>query len=60
MDAQRSLISISLIRLKAESSAEYHCQKVPLWGEAAPKRRMVSKTRTIIVDTVGEGEGGTH
>ena len=26
----------------------------------APKSPVVSKTRTIIVDTVGEGEGGTH
>ena len=26
----------------------------------APKNPTVSKTRTIIVDTVGEGEGGTH
>ena len=49
MDAERSLLRASLIRLEAESSGKYSYQKVPLWGEAAPKRT-VSKTRTIIVD----------
>ena len=60
MDAERSLLGASLIRLKAESSGKYSCQKVPLWGQAVPKRRTVSRTRAIIVDTVGEGEGGMH
>ena len=49
MDAERSLLRASLLRLEAESSGKYSCQKVPLWGEAAPKRT-VSETMTIIVD----------
>ena len=49
MDAERSLLRASLIRLEAESSGKYSCQKVPFWGEAAPKRT-VSETMTIIVD----------
>ena len=56
MDAERSLLRASLIRLEAESSGKYSYQKVPLWGEAAPKRT-VSKTRTRIVDMGKERVG---